>query len=30
VILGPFERQVDANRALTILREQGISGIILN
>ena len=30
VILGPFERRVDANRALTKLREQGISGIILN
>ena len=30
VMLGPFERQVDANRALTKLREQGISGIILN
>ena len=30
VMLGPFERRVDANRALTKLREQGISGIILN
>ena len=30
VILGPYERRVDANRALTKLREQGISGIILN
>ena len=30
VILGPFERRVDANRALTKLREQDISGIILN
>lgn len=29
VTLGPFERRVDANRALTKLREQGISGIIL-
>jgi len=29
VILGPFERRVDANRALTKLREQGISGVIL-
>jgi hypothetical protein len=27
--LGPFERRVDANRALTKLREQGISGVIL-
>lgn len=30
VVLGPFERSVDANRALTKLREQGISGIIVN
>ena len=29
VVLGPFERRVDANRALTKLREQGISGVIL-
>lgn len=29
VIVGPFERRVDANRALTKLREQGISGVIL-
>lgn len=29
VVLGPFDRRVDANRALTKLREQGISGIIL-
>ena len=29
VMLGPFERRVDANRALTKLREQGISGVIL-
>lgn len=30
VILGPFERRVDANRALTKLRERGISGIVLS
>ena len=30
VTLGPFDRQVDANRALTKLRERGISGIVLN
>lgn len=29
VVLGPFERRVDANRALTKLREQDISGVIL-
>lgn len=30
VTLGPFDRRVDANRALTKLRERGISGIVLN
>ncbi len=30
VVLGPFKRQVDANRAMTRLREQGISGMWLN
>lgn len=30
VILGPFARRVDANRAMTRLREQGISGMWLN
>ena len=30
VVLGPFDRQVDANRAMTRLREQGISGMWLN
>jgi cell division protein FtsN len=30
VNLGPFDRRVDANRALTKLRERGISGIIIN
>ena len=30
VTLGPFDRRVDANRALTQLRERGISGIVLN
>lgn len=29
VTLGPFERRVDADRALTKLREQGVSGIIM-
>ena len=29
VTLGPFDRRVDANRALTKLRERGISGIVL-
>jgi len=30
VVLGPFARRVDANRAMTRLREQGISGMWLN
>jgi len=30
VTLGPFDRRLDANRALTKLRERGISGIVLN
>ena len=30
VVLGPFSRRVDANRAMTRLREQGISGMWLN
>lgn len=30
VVIGPFNRQVDANRAMTRLREQGISGMWLN
>ena len=29
VTLGPFERRVDADRTLTKLREQGVSGIIV-
>ncbi|XOV84080.1 MAG: SPOR domain-containing protein [bacterium] len=30
VVLGPFARRVDANRAMTRLRQQGISGMWLN